>query len=416
MIIKNAEILCVGTEILIGDIINTNAAHISRRLAELGINQYYQAVVGDNPGRLSECIKGALERCDLLILSGGLGPTYDDLTKETAAEAVGRRLYLHKESLERIKKYFSELGREMSDNNVKQAMIPEGSVVFDNDNGTAPGMCIELPERGKLVMLLPGPPRELIPMFDEKAVPYLRGFCSGIFVSKNVNILGMGEASVEQRLRGHMEKALNPTVAPYCLEGEVRLRVTARAHDVAEGGKMCDEEIARLRQTEIGKYIYGVDTTLPEAVVKALAETKATVSAAESCTGGLFAKRITDIPGASEVFPGGVVSYSNEVKMKLLGVSAKTLEKHGAVSEECAREMASGVRAALGSDIGLSATGIAGPGGAVPGKPVGTVYIGISSDKLSTVRKLTLNGTRAHIRQITTNNMLGLILEWLRIQ
>ena len=410
--IKTAEILCVGTEILIGDIVNTNAAFISKRLADLGFSQYYQSVVGDNPERLKNTIHTSLDRCDLLIMTGGLGPTYDDLTKECAAEALEKKLYLHEESLERMKRFFTNRNQKMPETNIKQAMMPEDSVVFKNDNGTAPGVAIIDEQRNKIIVMLPGPPRELIPMFENEVMPFLRQFSDHMLISKNVNITGMGESAVEIVLRDQMKNAINPTIAPYCKEGEVRLRVTASASNDEEGAVMCDKEIEKIRQTEIGKFIYGIDTDLEHAVVEGLRAKGKTLSLAESCTGGLISKRITDIAGCSDVYAGGCVTYSNQLKNKLIGVKTETLEKFGAVSEECAREMAEGVRLTCGSSIGAAVTGVAGPCGGTPEKPVGLVWCAVSiGDGLTVTKKLTLSGSRDHIRILSANAVMALILQ-----
>lgn len=412
--VSNAEILCVGTELLIGDIVNTNAAFISKRLASLGINQYYQACVGDNPARMAAAVNGALSRCDLLITSGGLGPTYDDLTKETVAAALGRELVLDERTLGRIREFFDRRGAEMSENNIKQAMIPRGAVVFDNDWGTAPGLAVEDEVKGKVVVMLPGPPRELEPMFDTYVMPYLQKYATEILVSRNVNITGMGESAVEARLRPLMESALNPTVAPYCKEGEVRLRVTAKTSDPVHGLRMCDEMIERIRATEIGPYIYGIDTDLEHAVVDTLRGHGLTLGIAESCTGGQIASRITDVAGCSDVFRGGIVAYANEVKVTALGVSPETLRMYGAVSEQTAREMALGALSRLGCSVGLATTGIAGPGGGTPQKPVGLVYVACAYGGSVTVDRLTLSGTREHIRRLASNRALKMALEAVR--
>ena len=271
--INSAEILCVGTELLLGDIVNTNAAFLSERLADLGINVYRHTVVGDNPERLRKALAQALSESDLVITSGGLGPTYDDLTKETVAEAFEREMYLHTESLERIQAYFSRTGRVMTENTKKQAMMPMGAVVFKNDYGTAPALAIFDEEKNKTVVMLPGPPNELIPLFNEEVTRYLESRRSAVLVSKNVNIFGMGESAVETALKGLMQSALNPTVAPYCKEGEVRLRVTARAQNKAQASVMCDEMIEKIKETEVGEFIYGIDAdTLERAVVEFLKE------------------------------------------------------------------------------------------------------------------------------------------------
>ena len=410
MKIRNAEILCVGTEILIGDIVNTNAAYISEKLALLGINQYYQAAVGDNPERLENALRAAIERCDLVIMSGGLGPTYDDLTKETAAKCMGRELYLDERSLERIKEIFAFRGKVMTKNNEKQAMMPVGSTVFENNAGTAPGCAIEDFERGKIVIMLPGPPFELKRMFEESVMPYLQKFTDARFFSKNINIFGMGESEVESHLKTLMEGASDPTVAPYCGDGEVRLRVTSKGTDEAICAQKCDGMIEEICRSPVGKFVYGFDTDLASTVVSELVKQKKSVSTAESCTGGLIAKRITDISGSSEIFGYGAVTYSNEAKMKLLSVSSETLKAYGAVSEQTAMEMAKGVRALSGADVGVSATGIAGPGGGTPEKPVGLVYLGIASEKGVRAVKLLLKGSRDRVRLLTSQNALAEVL------
>lgn len=416
-IIRNAEILCVGTELLLGDIINTNAAFLSSSLADMGINVYRHTVVGDNPERLKKALSAAFENADLVITSGGLGPTYDDLTKETVAECFGREMFLHEDSLERIKEYFRSSNKHMADNNIKQAMMPKGAVVFPNAYGTAPSLAIVDEEKNKTAIMLPGPPNELIPLFNEQIAKYLSDRCEGALVSKNINIFGIGESNLEELLGDLMQTATNPTVAPYCKMGEVRLRVTAKSTDIALASQMCDEMISRIENTEIGQYIYGIDSTSMEmATVRALSEKGLTLATAESCTGGLIAKRITDVSGASEVFLGSCVTYANSAKQRLVGVSAESLEKYGAVSEAVALEMARGARIALGSDIAISTTGVAGPTGGTPEKPVGTVYVGISTEKSERVIKLSLSAlkSREYIRNVTVNNALSLVLSFLK--
>ncbi|MCL2517228.1 MAG: competence/damage-inducible protein A [Oscillospiraceae bacterium] len=412
--INSAEILCVGTEILIGDIINTNAAYISKKFAELGINQYYQGVVGDNPARLERKINEALERCDLLVMTGGLGPTYDDLTKEVAAKCMNRGLTLHEPSLAKMKSFFAGRNIKMSENNVKQAYMPDGAIVFENNHGTAPGCAIEDSEHGKIIIMLPGPPNELVPMVDNSVVPYLTQFSECIFYSKNINIVGMGESTVESYLSDMMRNAENPTIAPYCKEGEVRLRVTAKVKTREEGEILCNATIEKIRATEVGAYIYGIDTDLETALINILRMYDKKIAAAESCTGGLISKRITDVSGASDVFDGSVVSYANDVKNKLLNVKPETLAQFGAVSEQTAAEMAEGVRKLMNADYGVSATGIAGPGGGTPEKPVGLVYIACASENGTVMRKLNLRGSREHIRHLTANYALSLAIERIR--
>ncbi len=410
--VRSAEILCVGTELLLGDITNTNASYISRRLAALGIPVYRQAVVGDNPERMREAVAESFSRSDCLILTGGLGPTCDDITKEIVAEYFELELELNEEALERMKSYFSSTGRNMTKNNEKQAMAPVGARVLQNDWGTAPGLVIERDE--KTAILLPGPPIELEPMWRERVEPYLFERSNSVIVSKNIHILGMGESAVEDKLYHMMNDLTNPTVAPYAGNGEVRVRVSARAENAEKASEMCDELIAEIKKTEVGQFIYGIDIdSMENALVLHLRERGMTLACAESCTGGLIAKRITDISGCSDVFLGGCVTYANEAKEKLLGVKHETLEKYGAVSEQTAREMARGVRLALGADVGIATTGIAGPGGGTPDKPVGTVYIAVSTEKGEEVKLLNLSPKRQRefIRICAATNAMSLALK-----
>lgn len=411
--IHRAEILCVGTELLLGDIVNTNAAYLSQRLAELGIYVYRHTVVGDNPKRLLEALNAAFAEAELVITSGGLGPTYDDLTKETVASYFGRELEMHEESLQAIRSYFARTGRVMTPNNEKQAMMPRGALVFPNRYGTAPSLCLCDEESGRTAIMLPGPPGELQPLFEEQVKPYLMGRRSTVLKSKNVHIFGMGESAVETVLKDLMTESKNPTVAPYCKAGEVRLRVTAEGETEQGAEALCDEMIRRIGESEVGRFIYGVDVeSLEHAALLFLKERGMTLACAESCTGGLVAKRITDLAGSSEVFLGGCVTYSNEAKQTLLGVSEESLARYGAVSEQVAREMARGVRERLGADVGVSLTGIAGPGGGSEEKPVGTVYVGISTEGGEQVRKLSLSSMRSRefIRSVSASNAFDMIL------
>lgn len=409
MKLKTAEILCVGTEILIGDIVNTNAAYLSRALASLGIAQYRQSVVGDNPARLQEAFAEARARADLVILSGGLGPTYDDLTKETVSAALGVPLVLHAESLARIKAYFKLRGRPYTDNNEKQAMIPQGAIVLQNDCGTAPGIYLADETVGKAVLWLPGPPSELVPMFETYALPILRAATDRVLVSHNVHLVGIGESRAEFLLRDRMATAENPTIAPYCGEGEVRLRITAQAATLAEGEEMCAAVIAELQESAVAPYIYGVDTDLASAVVAKLAACGKKVATAESCTGGLVAKLLTDVAGASAVTDGGVVAYANHIKTGLLGVCEESIAAYTEVSEQVAGEMARGVAKLYGADLAVSTTGYAGPGGGTAEHPVGTVCFGIYAD--GKVHTLTANfsGNRARIRTYAAKRALELL-------
>lgn len=408
-----AEILCTGEELLLGDIVNTNAAFLSAELTGLGINVYHHSVVGDDASRLADCVSEGLSRSDIVVISGGLGPTKDDLTKETVGALFGREMRLHSESLEAIRAYFAKTGRVMSKNNEKQAMMPEGAIVFPNHYGTAPALALEN-ERGQSVIMLPGPPSELVPLFFEQVVPYLKRKSEAAIVSKNIHFFGIGESALAEMLDGLLIDTPALSAATYCKEGEVRIRITARADSEAEAEGACEAYAQKIMQTDAGKFVYGVDVgTIENAVVKALHESGLTLSAAESCTGGLIAKRVTDISGCSDVFFGGCVTYTNDVKQRLIGVSEKTLEQYGAVSEQTAREMARGVRLATGSDIGVSATGIAGPTGGTAETPVGTVFIGISTRNGEEVRKLSLSPMRSreYIRLASATNAFDMVLK-----
>lgn len=412
--IKTAEIICVGTELLLGDIVNTNAAFLSKKLAELGISVYHQSVVGDNPDRLRSAICTAAKRSQLVIMSGGLGPTYDDITKEIAAEVFGARLVMNDGVLEGIRAYFASTNRQMTKNNEKQALVPEKGIVFKNNYGTAPGIGMTMANGESEAILLPGPPRELEPMFREEVMPYLEQKSGAVIVSRNIHLFGIGESLVETKLKDIMESSFNPTIAPYCIEGEVRLRVTARAenHDVAY--ELCSTFVEKILKSEVGEFVYGVDCdTLEGALSKKLLSQKKTFACAESCTGGLIAKRITDISGCSRFFLGGAVTYANSAKEDILGVKRETLERFGAVSAETAIEMAIGIRRITGAEIGVSTTGIAGPDGGTPEKPVGTVYVGISSAKGDYAKLLTLSSKRdrAYIRTLAASNAIKLVLD-----
>ena len=407
-ILSRAEILCVGTELLIGDIVNTNAAYLSRRLATLGIGVYRQSVVGDNKTRLAEDLRAALSRADLVVTSGGLGPTADDMTKEIAAEVFGRRMELHAPSLARIERYFALSGRVMTPNNRKQAMMPEGAIVFDNDYGTAPALAL-VNDEGKVLVLLPGPPRELEPLFREKVEPFLRPRCGATLFSRNVHICGMGESAVEAALPAELLQSGNPTVAPYCVAGEVRLRVTAKATDEREAAALCDKAVERIQNTPVGAYIYAIDTPSPEAALIAhLLKNGLTVATAESCTGGLIAKRLTDIAGSSAALVGGFVTYQTHTKTALLGVPADLIDKYGVVSAEVAQAMAEGAREKLDADIAIATTGYAGPGGGDAKNPVGTVYIAVAGRERTAVRRFNASPMRdrAYIRTVAATNAI----------
>ena len=412
--IVSAEILCVGTELLLGDIVNTNAAFLSQGLADLGISVYRHTAVGDNPQRLKAALDAALSSSDLVITSGGLGPTYDDLTKETVAEYFGLPMELHPRSLERIQEYFASTGRAMTENNRKQAMMPRGAHVFDNDYGTAPALAVRDEQANKTVIMLPGPPGELVPLFNEAVAPFLRQSSDSVLLSKNIYIFGMGESAVEASIKELMTESSNPTVAPYCKEGEVRLRVTAKSQSLECAKALCDQMIERIRATEVGRFIYGVDVgSLENALVGRLIRSGLTVSAAESLTGGLISELITSVSGSSAVFAGGFVTYTNSAKQSLLGVSEQTLADKGAVSAEVAMQMARGARERMGTDIAVSATGLAGPHGDGSENPVGTVFIGVSTRNGERFKKLSLSPMRSreYIRLVSARNALKLAVD-----
>ncbi len=401
------ELISVGTEILLGDILNTDAQFLSIELAKLGISVIHQSTVGDNRERLLAQLKEAADRSDIIILSGGLGPTPDDLTKEVCCEFFGKKMFLHEPTVEKIKTYFSTKGMKMAQNNLKQAMLPKDCVIFPNDNGTAPGMAIE--KDGVHILVLPGPPRELKPMFRNCAVPYLMQFSDRIIVSHNIRTFGIGESLMAERVNDLFD-AENPTVAPYAKDGEALLRVTAMARTKEEAENLCKPIINEIKNRLDG-FVYGVDyTCIEEAVIEKLKEKHIKVATAESCTGGLIAKRITDVPGASEVFDCGIISYANEIKHRVLGVSEDDLNKYGAVSEPVARQMAQGALKVSGADIAVSVTGIAGPDSDSTNKPVGLVYIGLADRDNVWVRELrTSRKDRSYNRYVSASNALNMI-------
>lgn len=408
-----SEILCVGTEILLGDIVNTNAAFISNQLANLGIDVFYQTVVGDNPGRLKEAIDIAFSRADLVIMTGGLGPTYDDLTKETVAKYFDKKMYMHEESLAYIEKFFSSRNLPMTENNKKQAMMPEGATVFPNEYGTAPALAVE--GKGKTAVLLPGPPSEMKPLFLEQVRPYLMERTGRTIVSHSLHLMGIGESAVEDMLREMMEAYQNPSIAPYAKEGEVRLRITASAENTEKAEALIAPVLEELKGI-LSEYVYGIDVgEVENAAVSILKEKGLTVAIAESCTGGLVSKRVTDIAGVSDIFTLSMCTYANEMKEKCLGVQHDTLVNYGAVSEQCAAEMAEGIRKVAGTDIGVSVTGIAGPTGGTEEKPVGTVYIGVSSKGLTKVFYKKFGSgrknQRAYTRNVAAKNTLLALLQ-----
>lgn len=402
------EIISVGTELLLGNIVNTNTAWLSQRCAALGFSQYYQAVVGDNKKRLAATLKMALEQSDIVILTGGLGPTQDDITKETAAEVFGMELVEDTHTRERIEEYFkNSIYDVIPENNWKQAVIPEGAKVIDNYNGTAPGLILE--KNGKTAILLPGPPNELMPMFDNGIVPYLKSLQPEVLYSRMVKLCGIGESQAETQILDLIDAQTNPTIATYAKTGEVHIRVTAKAATEEEAKELVKPVVKQMKD-RFGELVYSTDEdeTLEEAVVKLLRKNDFKVCTAESCTGGLLAGRIVNVSGASDVFSQGYVTYSNKAKRKMLDVDKTTLRKYGAVSRQTAKEMALGAVLASGSDIGISVTGVAGP---TPdeNKPVGLVYIGCCHGDKVFVEEFNFKGNRQKVRDQAITKALDLV-------
>lgn len=404
-----AEIICVGTEILLGNIVNTNATYLAQKCAGLGLVNYYQTVVGDNKERLSETVKTALNRSDVVILSGGLGPTDDDLTKETVAEVLGKDMYLHEESKNLMEEYFAKKGKPFTENNLKQAMIPEGAVVLRNDNGTAPGVII--PYENKHVVLLPGPPVELYPMFENFVMPYLDALTPGVICSQTVKVCSVGESLLETKIKDLIDNQTNPTIATYAKTGEVHVRVTAQADTETEAQKLIRPMVKELKN-RFGNNIYTTDekVSLEQAVVDLLAASSLKISTVESCTGGMVAARIINVQGASEVFKCGFITYSNKAKRKLAGVKKSTIEKYSSVSEQTAREMAKVPEIGPKADVIVSITGHIGQAEA-ESKPMGLVYIACNVCGEIKVREFHFKGNRQKIRESATTEALVLARE-----
>ena len=408
-----AEIIAVGTELLLGSIANTNAQEISQALSTLGINVFWHTVVGDNPARLSEALDIARKRADILITTGGLGPTYDDLTKQTICAAFGQTLVLHRDILEEIRRFYEgAIHAPMPENNTQQAELPEGCTVFDNPVGTAPGCAFE--SGGVHVLMLPGPPHEMRTMLRRCAIPYLSSLSSEVIVSHDIMTFGMGESFVDQLLHEKMAGMRNPTLATYAKPFEVRLRATAKAASVEEAEAMLSPVLEEVCAT-LGPVVYGVDVSgLPQACFRLLEERGLTLATAESCTGGRAAEKLTALPGASRVYRGGVVSYWTDIKREVLGVPAQLLSQHGPVSEPCARAMAQGVRRITGADLGVSVTGVAGPDPDERGVPVGIVYIGLDTPDGTFCRRVDTGKRRRDLLQgLAANHAFDVVRRYL---
>lgn len=405
-----AEILCVGTELLMGQVLNTNAQFLSRRLSALGISQYHQTVVGDNARRLEDAYRLALSRADVVITSGGLGPTVDDITKRVAAQVAGKELVLNPTAEAMLRERFSHMTCTMTKNNMSQAMFTADSILLPNDHGTAPGAVVPMGEE-KVVIHLPGPPAELQPMWVNYAEPWLKTRSGQVLVSRYIRIFGMGESEVDQRL-SDLETGGNPSLSPYCITGEVMLRATACA-DTEEAALALLLPVVEEVKKRLGNVIYAIEEddtgSLARCAVETLKHRGWTIATAESLTGGLMASSMVEIPGASAVVKGGFVTYQTISKTMLVDVPAELIEKYDVVSAEVAQAMAEGARAHLGTDIAISATGLAGPDGGTPEKPVGTVFVGIATEKGTQVLPLRLHGDRMRIRTLTMKHAMNAV-------
>ncbi|MFR3566537.1 MAG: competence/damage-inducible protein A [Paraclostridium sordellii] len=402
-----AEIITVGTEILLGDIVNTNSQFLAKELASLGLDVYYQSTVGDNKSRLMDTLNESLDRSDIIITTGGLGPTNDDITKEVAAKCFNQELVFYDDIWKDIKQYFEKIGVEPTENNKKQAYFPKDCIILNNSNGTAPGAILK--KENKMIIVLPGPPKEMIPMFNNELKKHLENLTNYKLISRTLRFFGIGESELEDKLSDIINNQTNPTIAPYAKEGEVTLRITAKSYTRDDADDLIDEVENKIK-TVVGKYLYGYgETTLEETVAKLLVEKNLTIAVSESCTGGMVSSTLIDYPGISQVFMEGCVTYSNEAKMSRLGVKKETLDSFGAVSTETAIEMAKGVAMNLKTNVGLSTTGIAGPGGGTTEKPVGLVYIGLYINGKIKVKKFNLAGSREKIRVKATKEALNFL-------
>lgn len=408
------ELISVGTEILLGNIVNTNSKYIAEKCALLGFSLFNQVAVGDNEDRLKNVFDTACDRSDIIILTGGLGPTKDDLTKEVVASAMGISLVEDVTTLLFLKDFFSNRQyKEMPKSNLKQAMIPEGSIVLKNHNGTAPGIIIENDKN--TVILLPGPPNEMVPMFEKDVIPYLEAKQKATIYSVMVKLCGIGESAAEEVIKDLIDNQTNPTVAPYAKTGEVHLRITAKAKDEATAKEMIKPILDEI-ELRLGKYIFTTDENqnLEDVIVELLENKKLTIATVESCTGGLLSGRIINVPGASKVFTEGYITYTNEAKVRIVNVSNRTLKKHGAVSRETVEEMAIGGANISGADIVVAVSGIAGPDGGTKGKPVGLVFIGCFYNGKVQVEEFKFLGNRSKNRDNSVQKALNMVWKILK--
>ncbi len=407
------ELITTGSELLLGEIVNTNSAYLSSALNQAGFDVVYHSTVGDNRTRMQSVMKIALERADMVITSGGLGPTLGDITKETMADLLGLSLIMHEPSLDKIKCFFAHRHAHMPVNNQKQAMVPEGSYVLNNSCGTAPGIVIH--HNGKIIVHLPGPPHELKAMVQEQLLPYL---CKhyrqeAVIVSRELHTYGWGESTVDEKLRDILLAQSNPTVALLARPGEILVRITAKANNTTIAENLIDNMEQQIR-ARLGNAIFSTDNkTMEEVVAEILFAQQNTIALAESCTGGLVTSRLTDVRGASAYLIGSVVCYSNVIKEKQIGVPHQILLDHGAVSEPTARAMAEGIRRLNNTNIGVGVTGIAGPDGGTPEKPVGTVYIAVAGAHETTCRLCHFTGNRTTIKRLVSQAVLNEIRNYL---
>lgn len=408
----NVEILCVGTELLLGNIVNSNAQYISEQLHNIGVNVFSHRVVGDNLNRVLDALENGFKHSNVIITTGGLGPTKDDMTKEAVSEFFKEPQVLNEEEKAKLENFFASRNVEMPKSNLRQVHFPNGSKVIVNNNGTAPGLILE--KDGNTIIMLPGPPHEMKPMMQETVIPYLQSRSDKIFVSKTLNFIGIGESALEEKIESLIDAQTNPTIAPYAKIGYPILRVTASAKTEKEAFEMV-EKTSKDIENKVSEYLFGYNETLPEeAVVELLIKNNLTISLAESCTGGMVASSLINVNNCSKVLNESFITYSNDAKIKYLGVTPDTLDSFGAVSEECAIEMANGVRKNTNSDIGVGITGIAGDFGGTEEKPVGLTYVCISTKDSCIVKKFNFSRKRNDNRRFATINTFNMLITYLK--
>jgi len=409
-----AHIISVGTELLLGEVVNTNATFIANELKNIGISVYHINTLGDNESRLTEELKFAYKYSDIIITTGGLGPTKDDLTKETIAKFLNLDMILIDEEVEKLKIWFKDRMQELNHGNLSQAYFPKGSFIIDNFNGTASGCIIE--HKGKIIIILPGPPREMKPMMINTVVPYLQKLSSMYFAHKTINVIGIGESKMEEKVLPLIDNQSNPTIAPYFKDKGLTLRVMSYASSKKEAENLLTPTISKIKEfLSDDFYAIGDDVSIEDSICKYLMDNNLSISTAESCTGGMLSSRIINISGISKSYKQGYITYSNESKINILGVSREILEKYGAVSEQTAMEMAKGAALSSNADIAISTTGVAGPDGGTDEKPVGLVYIGLFIKGNIYVKKVNLRGDRQRVRAFATSHALDFLRRTLKV-